>query len=151
MFDIGWQELFIVAILAVIVVGPKELPRVLRTVMGVVRKARSMARDFQDGLDDVVREADLEDIKNSIGSMADGDLAKTIEDAMDPDGEIAKDLDMTEIQNDIGKMATESSTPESEPATDAEDVVVRDVTLPPGQDAASETPGDDAPEDKKEA
>jgi len=117
MFDIGWQELFIVAILAVIVVGPKELPRVLRTVMGLVRKARMLARDFQDGLEDVVREADLDDMKNQIGGLADGNLAKTIEDTLDPTGEIAKDLDMTEIQNDIGKMATESSTPEQiEPA-----------------------------------
>jgi len=112
MFDIGWQELFIVAILALIVVGPKELPRVLRTVMGLVRKARMMARDFQDGLDDVVREADLDDMKKQIGNMADGDLAKTVENALDPDGEIAKDLDMTEVQDNIGKMATESSSPE---------------------------------------
>ena len=112
MFDIGWQELFIVAILAVIVVGPKELPRVLRTVMGVVRKARGLARDFQDGLDDVVREADLDDMKKQIGSLADGDLAKTVEDALDPNGDIAKELDMTEVQDDIGKMATDSSIPE---------------------------------------
>ena len=112
MFDIGWQELFIVSILAVVVVGPKELPRVLRTVMGIVRKARMMARDFQDGLDDVVREADLEDMKKQVSGLADGDLGKSVEDALDPNGDIAKELDMTEIQDDIGKMATESSTPE---------------------------------------
>ncbi|MBL6933181.1 MAG: twin-arginine translocase subunit TatB, partial [Rhodospirillales bacterium] len=60
MFDIGWQELFIVAALGLIVVGPKDLPRALRTVMGLVRKGRLLARDFQDGLDEVVREADLD-------------------------------------------------------------------------------------------
>ncbi len=130
MFDIGWQELFIVAILAVIVVGPKELPRVLRTVMGVVRKARMMARDFQDGLDEVVREADLEDMKKQIGNLADGDLAQTVENAIDPTGELAKDLDMTEIQDDIGKMATASSAPEQ---TDADDA---DVQAPPTAIAA---------------
>jgi len=121
MFDIGWQELFIVAILALIVVGPKELPRVLRTVMGVVRKARMMARDFQDGLDDVVREADLDDMKKQIGSMTDGDLAKTVEDALDPNGDIAKDLDMTEVQDSIGKMATDSSKTEQIDSTGSGD------------------------------
>ena len=123
MFDIGWQELFIVAMLAVVVVGPKELPRVLRTVMGIVRKARGMARDFQDGLDDVVREADLEDMKKQIGGMANGDIAKTVEETLDPTGEIAKDLDMTEIQDDIGKMASDNSASdrlESEPSGGAE-------------------------------
>ncbi len=135
MFDIGWQELFIVAILAVIVVGPKELPRVLRTVMGVVRKARMMARDFQDGLDDVVREADLDDIKNQIGGFDDGGLAKSVEDALDPTGDIAKDLDMTEIQNDIGKMATDSSTPEQ--INDGPTDTAAIDTLPPsGEDVA---------------
>ncbi|MEP2543110.1 MAG: Sec-independent protein translocase protein TatB, partial [Alphaproteobacteria bacterium] len=43
MFDIGWQELFIVAILAIIVIGPKDLPRAVRTVMRAIRKLRSMA------------------------------------------------------------------------------------------------------------
>ena len=49
MFDIGWQELFIVGVLVVIVVGPKDLPKTLRAVMGWVRKARMLAREFQDG------------------------------------------------------------------------------------------------------
>ncbi len=137
MFDIGWQELFIVAILAIIVVGPKELPRVLRTVMGIVRKARMMARDFQDGLDDVVREADLDDMKNQIGSLADGDLSKSVEEMLDPTGEIAADLDMTEIQNDIGKMATESSTPES-PEPEQINAGTPEDLAPPVAEAAEE-------------
>jgi sec-independent protein translocase protein TatB len=63
MFDIGWQELFVIAAVAIIVIGPKELPRTLRAVMGLVRKGRMMAREFQDGLDEVVRQADLEDVR----------------------------------------------------------------------------------------
>ena len=57
MFDIGWQELFILAVLAIIVIGPKDLPRTIKTVTGWLRKARSMARELQSGIDDVVREA----------------------------------------------------------------------------------------------
>ena len=101
MFDIGWQELFIVAILALIVVGPKDLPRALRTIMGLVRKARMMARDFQDGIDDVVREADLDDMKKKIENLSDGDINEQIQDAIDPTGDLGSDLGMTEIQAEL--------------------------------------------------
>jgi len=107
MFDIGWQELFIVAVLALIVVGPKDLPRALRTIMGLVRKARLMARDFQDGLDEVVREADLDDMKNKLESLSEGDISKSIQDTVDPTGGLASDLNMTEIQNDLDSMGNE--------------------------------------------
>ena len=107
MFDIGWQELFIVAILALIVVGPKDLPRALRTIMGLVRKARMMARDFQDGIDDVVREADLDDMKNKIENLSDGDINEQIQDAIDPTGDLASDLGMTEIQEELNATVNE--------------------------------------------
>ncbi len=123
MFDIGWQEIFIVAILAILVVGPKELPRVLRTVMGLVRKARMMAREFQDGLDEVVREADLDDVKKQISGLTDGDISKTIEDTLDPTGEIAKDLDMTEVQEDIDKATKPEKMPDK-----ADDVITASST-----------------------
>ena len=63
MFDIGWQELFLIAVVAIVVIGPKELPRTLRAIYGLVRKGRMMAREFQDGLDEMVRHADLDDIR----------------------------------------------------------------------------------------
>ncbi len=84
MFDIGWQELFILAVLAIIVIGPKDLPRAIRTITKGIRKARSMARDLQDGMDDVIREAELEDIKETIGGGG-MDVAKKIEEAVDLD------------------------------------------------------------------
>jgi sec-independent protein translocase protein TatB len=107
MFDIGWQELFIVAILALIVVGPKDLPRALRTIMGLVRKARMMARDFQDGIDDVVREADLDDMKNTIENLSDGDVNEQIQDAIDPTGDLASDLGMTEIHEELNAIVSD--------------------------------------------
>jgi len=113
MFDIGWQELFIVAVLALIVVGPKDLPRALRTIMGLVRKARGMAREFQDGIDDVVREADLGDMKIKLENLSDEDITKSIHDTIDPTGGLAGDLDMTEIQDDLNAMGNESTDEES--------------------------------------
>ncbi len=84
MFDIGWQELFILAVIALIVIGPKDLPSALRIITRGLRKARTMARDLRDGLDDVVREAELEDITNTIRGEG-GDLTQQIKDAADLD------------------------------------------------------------------
>ena len=108
MFDIGWQELFIVAILALIVVGPKDLPRAIRNIMGLVRKARIMARDFQVGIDDVVREADLDDMKNDIEKLSDGEIDKQIKSAFDPRGDLTSNLDLTEIEEELNDTLNEN-------------------------------------------
>ena len=119
MFDIGWQELFILAVLAIIVIGPKDLPGAIRTITKWIRKARSMARDLQDGLDEVVREADLDDLKKELDSPGGLDIAKKIEDAVDPTGEITKDMDldkdlydeMSGAVDDLKKITDPDSTP----------------------------------------
>jgi len=64
MFDIGWQELMVLGVLALLVVGPKELPGLLRTAGQWAGRARSMARDFQRSMEDAAREADLDEIRN---------------------------------------------------------------------------------------
>lgn len=107
MFDIGWQELFIVAVLALIVVGPKDLPQAIRTITTWVRKARMMARDLQSGVNDMVREAELDGIKDQLTKPQ--DLKKTITDTLDPDGELAKGLVLEEGDDK----------PASTPSTDA--------------------------------
>jgi len=87
MFDISWHELFLVAVITVIVVGPKEIPRVLRTVTGAMRKIRGMAREFQSSIDDLAREAELDDLKKSMTKPDDFDLSKEVENMIDPSGE----------------------------------------------------------------
>ena len=112
MFDIGWQELFIVAVLALIVVGPKDLPRMIRTLRTWIRRAREMARDFQSGLDDVVREAELDDLRRQVNSAS--DPTKALADQLDPTGEFADDLNMRDIEKDLSDTAKEfrdSTTP----------------------------------------
>lgn len=106
MFDIGWQEIFLIAVIALIVIGPKDLPRTLKTVTGVMRKVKGMARDFQSGLDDIVRETELDDMRRQIEAETGGDIRKSIEDSIDPDGEISKDInDMRGIEGDLSKAA----------------------------------------------
>ncbi len=118
MFDIGWQELFIVAVLALLVIGPKDLPRALRTMGKWVRKARAMARDFQGGLDDVMREAELDGVKDQLVSASSLDIGKEIENTIDPTGDISRDMDMSDIEIDLGTAARAG--PDSTAAAEAE-------------------------------
>lgn len=124
MFDIGWQELFIIAVLAIIVVGPKDLPRALKTVTGYIRKLKGLAREFQSGVDEMVREAELDDLKKEMNDATGGDLRKSLEDAVDPTGEMKKDLDMKEIEKDLNRAAkdmgddTKSAAPSAPAETD---------------------------------
>lgn len=71
MLDIGWMEMAVIAIIALLVVGPRELPRVIRSVTEFVNKARGMAREFKSGLDDIARETELASLKADMQSVAD--------------------------------------------------------------------------------
>ena len=63
MFDIGYSELLVIAVVALVVIGPKDLPRVMRTVGQWVGRARGMARHFRSGIDTMMREAELEEME----------------------------------------------------------------------------------------
>lgn len=72
MFDIGWSELVVIGVVALIVIGPKELPGVLRTVGRTITKLRRMAGEFQGQFQDALREAELSEIRKEIGDVAGG-------------------------------------------------------------------------------
>jgi sec-independent protein translocase protein TatB len=63
MFDIGYSELLVIAVVALIVIGPKDLPRVMRTVGQWIGRARGMARHFRSGIDTMMRESELEEME----------------------------------------------------------------------------------------
>ncbi|MEQ8745443.1 Sec-independent protein translocase protein TatB [Pyruvatibacter sp.] len=77
MFDIGWPELMILVIVAVVVVGPKDLPRLMATLGRYMARARAMAAEFQKGFEDIARDAELEDLKREIDRAGEGDILKT--------------------------------------------------------------------------
>ena len=111
MFDISWSEMAIIALLALVVIGPKDLPRVLRTMGQFMRKARALSREFQSGLNDVMREAELEEARKAIESTRSGQLDREIRKALDPDGSVDKEL------RDLDKEArAATSTPPAAPA-----------------------------------
>jgi sec-independent protein translocase protein TatB len=93
MFDIGWSELIVIAVVALIAIGPKELPGVLRMVGQWMAKLRRMAADFQGQFNDALREAEMADIKKQFDEIKDtaksftganllGDVQKDFNDAL---------------------------------------------------------------------
>ncbi len=92
MLDIGWPELFLIAVVALIVVGPKDLPRALQTVGRWVRALRGMAGEFQRHVDDMVRETDLQEARDQLRALKPGKIGQAIESQIDPDGGLKKDL-----------------------------------------------------------
>src|ERR1700745_1764859 len=69
MFDIGWSEIVVIAVVALIAIGPKELPGVLRTVGQWMGKARRMAAEFQSQFQEAMREAEMADLKKSFDEV----------------------------------------------------------------------------------
>jgi sec-independent protein translocase protein TatB len=90
MFDIGWSELVVIAVVALIAIGPKELPGVLRMVGQWMGKARKMAAEFQGQFNEAMREAEMADLK------------KTFDDVKDAASGFASGNIMTSLQKDVG-------------------------------------------------
>jgi len=69
MFDIGWSELLVIAVVAIIVVGPKELPRLMRTFGHYVGKLRRMAADFQRQFEEAVRDSEIDEVRKAMQDL----------------------------------------------------------------------------------
>jgi sec-independent protein translocase protein TatB len=82
MFDIGWTEMLVIAVVMIVVVGPKDLPRMLRTFGKTTAKLRVMAGDFQKQFNEALKEADLDDVKKSVNELR----------SLNPTAEIKKQL-----------------------------------------------------------
>ena len=84
MFDIGWSELFIVVVVTLIVLGPRELPHVLYQIGKFIRYVRSVTRGFQGHFDRMIHEAELEDMKKNIQDLYSRNLTHEMEKFIDP-------------------------------------------------------------------
>src|SRR6185503_9730299 len=93
MFDIGWGELVVIGVIALIVIGPKELPAVLRTVGRTMNKVRRMAGEFQGQFQEALREAELHDLKKHAD-----DIASTVSGSV---GDLSSINPMAETQKEI--------------------------------------------------
>jgi len=92
MFEVGWTEMLVIAIVMIVVVGPKDLPNMLRTFGRTVAKLRSMAGDFQKQFNDALKEAALEDVKKSVDALRGLNPAAEIKKQLNPFEQAAADV-----------------------------------------------------------
>ncbi len=121
MFDISWTEFLLIGVVALIVIGPKELPAVMRSLGQWTRKIRSMAADFQNQFHEAMREAEMADLKKQVDDMASS--VKSYDPLKDVRGDveaIGKDLDSSVKAPDKAVEAAK------EPATAPETAVAPD-------------------------
>ena len=128
MLDIGATELLVIGLVLILVVGPKDLPRVLRTMGQWSRKMRGLAREFQSSMDDLAREADVADMRKELDSISGKNIGKTIEKTVDADGSL----------RDAAKTDYAADTPTPAGSGDA-----GETPAPDGNGDASEIPAPD--------
>lgn len=116
MFDIGWTEMAVIALVALMVIGPKDLPRVMRMVGQWVRKARSLSREFQSGLDEMMRETELDEARKTIESAGRTNIDKLVGDTVDPTGTVDKEMrEIDRTARDTGA-GNNGAAPKAKPA-----------------------------------
>ncbi|MEP2829055.1 Sec-independent protein translocase protein TatB [Parvibaculum sp.] len=69
MFDIGWSELMALVVIAIVFVGPRDLPRMMRTAGQYAAKVRAMAREFQNSFEDLARETELDELRKEVSDL----------------------------------------------------------------------------------
>jgi sec-independent protein translocase protein TatB len=138
MFD--WNELLIIGAAALIFIGPKELPGTLRTMGKFVAKARGMARDFQTNVDDMVREAELDEVKKQVQKLEYGGFEQMIQNTVDPKGKIQDALRAPDLAATVASPQAATTAPA---ATEASGAVAPVAPAAPAAPASS--PGGDKP------
>jgi sec-independent protein translocase protein TatB len=113
MFDISWSEFLLIGIVALVVIGPKELPGVLRTLGQYTRKVRRMATEFQNQFQEAMREAEMTDLKKEVDAMA-SDIKN-----YDPLKDVRSDVEAMgkDIESSL-KAEPTPAVPKAEPAVD---------------------------------
>lgn len=97
MFDIGWQEILLIGVIALVVVGPKDLPHVLRGAARLLAKARAVSREFQQGLAEIAREAELDDLRRKMEKAASFDPGEAMRNTVDPTGSLSAEFNADEF------------------------------------------------------
>jgi len=115
MFDINWSELVVIGVVALIVIGPKELPAVLRGIGQWTTKIRRMAGEFQSQFQEAMREAEMADLKKQVDEL--GDAAKGVASNFDP-------LDFSEATKWEPKSESKPDTPSAAASDTAETAAV---------------------------
>jgi sec-independent protein translocase protein TatB len=145
LLDFGWSELLLIGVVALVFIGPKDLPKALRVAGFWVRKARTLSREFQSSIDQMIREAELDEVRQELKKASEIDLEHEFRQQIDPTGSLEESLrppqlpDLAEPDRPApgGSAAGEAAAAEPAPAaiaapppTVADDDVAYDVVRP---------------------
>lgn len=125
MFDIGWSEMLIIGVVVLVVLGPKELPHALKTFSHWMRAARKLGAEFQSGVNEIVREAELEDAKKELQKISSHSISDKIEKAIDPSGDLKK-----AINEPVAETKAALSEPKAEAETAQPSIADMTATMP---------------------
>lgn len=133
MFDFSATELAVLGIVAVVVLGPKELPQAMRTLGRFTRQARKLAGEFQGHVNDLIREAELDDVKKSVQTFTQGNVSTHIDKLLDPGGDFEAELARTEAEMKIAlqnQPASETAPPAAHAAVSTETSAAAPTEMP---------------------
>lgn len=97
LFDLGWSEILLIGVVALVFIGPKDLPKAMRVAGYWIRKARTLSREFQGSIDQMLREAELDDVRQQLKKAAEFDLDREFHNTIDPDGSLREGLKPPEL------------------------------------------------------
>ena len=132
MFDFAWSEIALIGIVALVAIGPKDLPVAIKAVAALVKKARRMAGEFQVHVDEMMREADLQDVRREFNDLRRMDIKGKILSAVDSDGTIRK----TMTDNPMAASTTLTTPP---PPSDTEALPAEEHAVLEPHEAAPQT------------
>ena len=96
-FDLGMSELLLIGVVALVFIGPKDLPKALRVAGFWVKKARTLSREFQSSVEQMIREAELDEMRQELKKATEIDLDKEFQKTIDPTGSLAEGLKPPEL------------------------------------------------------
>ncbi|MEK1895904.1 MAG: Sec-independent protein translocase protein TatB [Rhizobium sp.] len=123
MFDIGWTELLVIAVVLIVVVGPKDLPPMLRAFGKMTQRARKVAGEFRAQFDEALREADLDEVRQTLTDAQKLNPVNSLREAMNPLRQMGN-----EIKADLQKATTVEN--KTEVASAAVSVLEPSISLP---------------------
>ncbi|MFC5386554.1 Sec-independent protein translocase protein TatB [Aquamicrobium segne] len=123
MLDVGWSEMLVIAIVMIVVVGPKDLPQMLRSFGRMTAKMRGMANDFQKQFNDALKEAELDEVKKSVDTLRNLNPAAEIRKQLNPFEKAASD-----VKASLEDVAKPKVTPEKTALSAGTDSVKSDAT-----------------------
>ena len=138
MFDIGWQELILVAVVAIIVLSPKDLPQAIRAVSQFARQLRGMSREFRNGVSELVREAELDELKRQIQKVEPFEPLDDLTSSSNPIRNLSEDWDPRQFAQELKRRVS----PEAPSTVDAVDRRASGETQPDGGGGAHEDAGE---------